>query len=584
MSLKHCEDQPVSVCGPSYDAKTKNTVSTRRIEKMIVDGFIRLSFVHYSFPQDIINIVYAFVTFRNYITIAMVGHVDSGKSTLAGRILHHLRVISDNTLQRTTKEAREMGKESFGYAFLMDRTRDEWGRGLTLHGSFRYQFKIQDYKYSLIDVPGSRKFLKNSVKHLSMADAAILMIPINRGAFETSVAKGNHKKGLLSGMTVIHARLCFVLGVEQLVVAFNKMDVLQREYDEVGCHERFIECKAKVTKILKKIGYKTKKIAFIPISAWHGENIWSICTDKPYFKWYQGFNVKQNKRSYVQGFTLFDALRDVIRPNNGFFLRGMNQRFKMSICQVRRIRGVGDVVRGRVICGGISCDVYPHSNMRLNVYPHSLKYKGHELTAYPIREPFNLSLGSIQKNCQDVDTAECGDIVSLNIKGMTKLQRWVLRKKRGFLSLDRCDSISKPQLVDTFAVILFVVKHPGRLRVAAQQTHYSGYAPRRMRSWIKDENKGIYYVGGYTPTVFVSTWRSVCKMIEIKWCRKRSDSEHKLDPQFIEQGNFAEVIFKPLQPFIVYPYQEIRSYGRVVVLDGNELVLIGKVISVTHSK
>eukprot|EP01083_Nonionella_stella_P021182 58743_1 len=582
MSLKHCEDQPV--CGHSHDGNTKRKVSTRKREKMIVHGFIRLSFLHYTLreyiiPQDIINIIYAFVTFRNYITIAMVGSIDSGKSTLAGRILHHLGVISNRTLQKARQFASDIGKESFQYAFLMDTTREEQVRGLTMIGSSRHQFNIDTYKYSLIDVPGSRSYLKNTVKFLSMADAAILVVPINRGSFECSVAKGNHKRGQRTGMTIVHARLCLVLGVKQLVVAFNKMDQLQREYDEVGCHQRFIDCKAKVTKILKKIGYKTKKIAFVPISAWHGENIWSICTNKQYFKWYQGFNIKQKKHSYVQGFTLFDALRDVIHPNNRFFMFGVNEQFKMSVCNVYKIRGVGDVLRGKVICGGITCDELKKKKKRLNLYPYSLTQKGLKFKTEW------WSLGSIQKNYQNVNTAECGDIVSLNIRGMTYEQRCALSCKRGLLSLDTKYSPNKPQLVDRFTVLVSVVSHPGKLRAAKQEKVRGGHHRKnRMRSWVKSESEGMYYVGGYTATVFVSTWRSECKMIEIKWCYKKSDSEHKRDhPMFIEQGDFAEVIFKPKHPFILYPYNEIRSYGTVVVIDSNELVLIGKVTSVTHS-
>eukprot|EP01083_Nonionella_stella_P168002 566023_1 len=571
MSRKLCKDQPI--CARSSNASSKTKMSPRKRQKMIIHGFIRLSLREYLVPQDVVNIIYAFVTFRNYITIAMVGDVDAGKSTLAGRILHRLRVISDNELHKTRQYARELGKESFQYAFLMDKLREEQARGLTIIGSARHQFKIGTYTYALIDVPGSRYYLKTTIKYLSMADAAILVIPINKGSFECSVAKGNHKKGELTGATVIHARLCLALGVEQLIVAFNKMDLLQRDYYVGGCHQRFIECKAKVTKILNKIGYKTKKIAFVPISAWLGENIWCVCTDKPYLKWHQGFNVKQKKRSYVQGFTLFDALRDVIRPNNRFFMLGLNKQFKMSICNVYKIRGVGDVVTGRVICGRISCSELNKKNntLQLNVYPYSLTKKGLELKS-------EWSLGSIQHNYRDVDTAECGDMVSLNLKGLTYQQRRVLRNKslRGLLSLDTSDSTSKPQLVDTFTALVFVVRHPSRLRAARQQIH-------RMKPWEKDGKKGTYYVGGYTVPVFVSTWRAPCKMIEINWCHKRSESEHKLDhPMFIEQGDFAEVIFKALQPFVLYRYHDIRAYGRMVVIDSHQLVLIGKVISFQH--
>ena len=110
----------------------------------------------------------------------------------------------------------------------------------------------------------------------------------------------NHRYDL-EGSTIIHARLCYALGIEQLIVVFNKMDKLNNQNDndntiEINSHKRFIECKEKLNKILTKIGYKTNKIAYIPISVLNGENIKEICINKPYLKWYKGFKIKKKKK------------------------------------------------------------------------------------------------------------------------------------------------------------------------------------------------------------------------------------------------------------------------------------------------
>ena len=95
------------------------------------------------------------------------------------------------------------------------------------------------------------------------------------------------------------------------------------------------------------------------------------------------------------------------------------------------------------------------------------------------------------------------------------------------------------------------------------------------------------YMNGYTPTVCVSTWHSPCKMVEIKWkqqARKMhlKEEDKILKPRYIEQGDVAEVVFMPMKPFIVYPFDEIQSYGRILAIDQNEVVMIGKVLSVEH--
>jgi len=123
----------------------------------------------------------------------------------------------------------------------------------------------------------------------SQADVALLMVPANKGGFETSIAKGNHKKGEIQGQTRQHARLCHLLGIEQLIVGVNKMDDTSVEFKQ----DRFEEIKSEVEKMLTKIGYKTKRIPFIPMSGFKGDNLTKPSENMP---WYKGFSVQIEKR------------------------------------------------------------------------------------------------------------------------------------------------------------------------------------------------------------------------------------------------------------------------------------------------
>merc|ERR1719268_259042 len=105
---------------------------------------------------------------------------------------------------------------------------------------------------------------------------ALLMVPANRGGFEVSIQKGNHKKGEVQGQTRQHARLLHLLGVEQVLCGINKMDDKSVNYAQ----DRYKEIKSEVSKMLTKIGFKTKKIPFIPMSGWRGDKSVNYAQDR----------------------------------------------------------------------------------------------------------------------------------------------------------------------------------------------------------------------------------------------------------------------------------------------------------------
>eukprot|EP00494_Astrolonche_serrata_P022134 UN22391 len=170
----------------------------------------------------------------------------------------------------------------------MDKSKDERARGVTISCTTK-EFYTDKYHYTIIDAPGHRDFIKNMISGAAQADVALLMVPANKGGFETSIQKGNHKKGEVQGQTRQHARLLHLLGVDQLLVGINKMDDKSVGYKE----ERYKEIQGEVDKMLTKIGFKTKKIPFIPISGWKGDNLLEKSDN---MKWYKGFKVKVQKR------------------------------------------------------------------------------------------------------------------------------------------------------------------------------------------------------------------------------------------------------------------------------------------------
>merc|ERR1712032_286153 len=149
------------------------------------------------------------------------------------------------------------------------------------------------------------------------------------------------KKGEVQGQTRQHARLCHLLGIEQVIVGINKMDSKSVNWSQ----DRYNEIKAEVEKMLTKIGYKTKKIPFIPMSGFLGVNL----TDKgnalrdEKMSWYKGWKVSIKKEK-IEGKTLYDALENVAKPPK----RDKKKPFRMPVSGVYKIKGVGDVITGRI--------------------------------------------------------------------------------------------------------------------------------------------------------------------------------------------------------------------------------------------
>merc|ERR1711953_655585 len=160
---------------------------------------------------------------KTHLSLVVCGHVDAGKSTTTGHLLFELGGINERDMEKLKKEAEAQGKGSFAFAFFMDKSKDERARGVTIACTTK-EFFTERYHYTIIDAPGHRDFIKNMISGASQADVALLMVPANKGGFETSIQKGNHKKGEVQGQTRQHARLLHLLGVEQVIVGVNKMD------------------------------------------------------------------------------------------------------------------------------------------------------------------------------------------------------------------------------------------------------------------------------------------------------------------------------------------------------------------------
>lgn len=202
-------------------------------------------------------------TNKEQMNIVIVGHVDHGKSTVIGRLLADTYSLPEGKLQ-SVKQFCEKNAKPFEYAFLLDALKDEQAQGITIDAA-RCFFKTEKRDYIIIDAPGHIEFLKNMVTGASRAEAALLVIDAKEGI------KENSKR---------HGHLVSMLGINQVVVLVNKMDMV--DYDESA----YDDIRNEFSSFLKKINIEP--LEFIPISALKGEN---IASDSRKMQWYNGLNV-----------------------------------------------------------------------------------------------------------------------------------------------------------------------------------------------------------------------------------------------------------------------------------------------------
>ncbi|OXB71381.1 UNVERIFIED_CONTAM: hypothetical protein H355_011884 [Colinus virginianus] len=169
--------------------------------------------------------------------------------------------VDERTIEKYEKEAKEKNRESWFLAFVMDINEEERQKGKTVEVG-RAFFATPNRRFTLLDAPGHRAFVPNMIEGAAQADIGVLIISARKGEFETGFEKG--------GQTREHALLAKTLGVNQLVVAVNKMDDPTCEWSRT----RFEEVERKLTPFLKSCGFNpAKDITFIPISGLFGQNL-----------------------------------------------------------------------------------------------------------------------------------------------------------------------------------------------------------------------------------------------------------------------------------------------------------------------
>jgi len=352
-----------------------------------------------------------------HINIVVIGHVDSGKSTSTGHMIYKCGGIDKRTIEKFEKEAQEMGKGSFKYAWVLDKLKAERERGITIDIQLM-NFTTAKYYVTIIDAPGHRDFIKNMITGTSQADCAVLIIASSTGEFEAGISK--------NGQTREHALLAYTLGVKQMIVGINKIDNTEPPYSET----RFNEIKKEVESYVKKVGYNPKTVAFVPISGWHGDNMIEPSTN---MSWYKGWSTER-KDGKFSGKTLLEAMDAIAQPE-----RPKDKPLRLPLQDVYKIGGIGTVPVGRVETGSIK------AGMIVTFSPANV----------------TTEVKSVEMHHTSVEEAVPGDNVGFNVKNVS-----IKDIKRGMVTSDSKSDPAKE--TKSFLAQVIVLNHPGEIHAGYQ--------------------------------------------------------------------------------------------------------------------
>jgi len=356
---------------------------------------------------------------KGHINIVVIGHVDSGKSTTTGHLIYKCGGIDKRTIEKFEKEAAEMGKGSFKYAWVLDKLKAERERGITIDIAL-WKFETTRYEVTIIDAPGHRDFIKNMITGTSQADCAVLIVAAGVGEFEAGISK--------NGQTREHGLLAYTLGVKQMIVAINKMDSTEPKYSE----PRFKEIVKEVSAYLKKVGYNPKHVPFIPISGWHGDNMIEASEN---MKWFKQWQREDKDKKVISGKTLLECLDQITPPS-----RPTDKPLRLPLQDVYKIGGIGTVPVGRVETGVIK--------------------PGMVVTFAPVA--ITTEVKSVEMHHEALEEALPGDNVGFNVKNVS-----VKEIKRGYVAGNAKDD--PPKGAENFTAQVIILNHPGQIN--------AGYAP-----------------------------------------------------------------------------------------------------------
>jgi elongation factor 1-alpha len=481
--------------------------------------------------------IFSFYQKKININIVFIGMEHAGKSTTIGHLLYSAKNLDD--FQEKVNPVYGYNADSFRYAWIMDKSKLERESRHTIRISSR-KLETQKYYFSLIDIQGKKNLIKNAIKGIFQGDAAVIIVPADSDAIKNIFSDNESFKDQIIA--------AFTMGIKQVIVAINKMDLCN--YSE----KIYIEIKEKMQKFLERIGFVN--IRYVCYSGITGQNVVNRYEDDDLYK---SNNV--NKTPWYKGKTLLEELEQLKQPE-----RLINKPLRISIFDYKRIIGIGWIFIGIIKTGILKTDT-----------PISLSWPFLSDFNNDDNECIKIKCQSIKKYDEDLDMAFPGDIVGIRINRQLysgyAFQQFSLIGNYG-------DDLSSE--IVNFTADIVVINFPNSIKV------------------------------GCCPIMFCHTKHICVKIIKLLYkVDKRTNKIIENNPIEIKNGEKAVVLFelrnldeknrkkrniykmshnlekyemKKDKYFTFETYKENSFFGRIIIMDNNNIIAVGKIIEINKKK
>ena len=518
---------------------------------------------------------------RPHLSLVILGHVDTGKSTLTGRLLLQLNHVSSRLLAKYQKASTQIGKSSFALAWFTDEDDSERERGVTIDVGTKFA-RLERYDLTLLDAPGHRDFIPNMISGAAGADCGLLVVAATTGEFEAGFASledgddennhgggnnrhhsygGSSSGGRLGGQTREHIVLSRGLGVNQLVVAINKLDASDPPWSE----GRFEHIKSRVLPFLLANNYKPKQIRFVPVSGLTGVNVssnnnnGSSSNSSSKEEDVEGWKAL---KTWYKGPTLIEALDSFNPPKREF-----EKPMRLIVTDVSP-EGKNVSVRGRVVQGFIRASdtvaVLPVGDEATVVRVERGKAAREDASPYSFVAAPTATATSTSSSSNATTTAAA----ALDVEDFPDLQNCALAGDTAEITLSGIDAVR----LSPGCVICH--PHPS-LRPLVKRKFLAKLAVmERLAVPIIRGSQVLFHMHSIdVPAVLT-------KLVE---STNRTSGHTRQNPRVLSGGANAVVEITVNERLVLEAYNDCRSLGRFVLRRGGDTVAVGLIDKVFDS-
>ena len=452
------------------------------------------------------------------ISISVIGHVDSGKSTVTGRLATRFGKLDERAMEKLKKVAADNKKESFTLAYFTDKTEQERKRGVTISTTL-VEMQTSKYRINFLDCPGHADYIKNATSGVKQADLSIVVVPAD---FEASCSN--------DGTLFTHMTLAAMLGSKNFIICINKLDEVAAR-NAVDVETSFDAAVAAVEAHLKKLMLDRNKVIFLPISALKGIGIFKDSESFPFFKgWLKPLAAGESADTPRMTIMSLEEAIDAQNPP----VRALDRPLRIPVSSTARVPSCSTAI----ICGRVDYGVLNKGDM-IRILPADIVS----------------DVKTIQAHHSSIDSAPCGMNVGIAIGYKEKIPLQ--------------DRVAAGHVIGPANDTEFIVS-PCYIATCISMKRAAGAGGA-------DEKKGIK--NGYTPVISCGTTNVACKIVKIISSKGRGDKTeqpHEGDRAVPKDARFTCILY-PSKPCVFEEVTKFPTLSKFVCRDSNALVMVGNI-------